>query len=1116
MRALAELGFRYFPLSHTGVPEIVKESKPVGLESELRALLDVTEYFLNTNLNENLLVVVVGEYGWGKTELLDYYTTIIKSRYRDRVEIARIPLTFELSVRHVRSILERRGSKPLILIVDEADELSRVFSLARNKTEDLTKVVTELATTIRAILEPRQYSSVIELPLSKLNRILLIVAVTPHLYFEILKSSVPDIFDITIGRVYREIIIRSEIPLWLYHAIIIEKLRAASTRERINEIAKGRLDAVYPLRFEYLASLYYILYIQERGHPSPRALIKFTAELLDRVLSKGRINIEVFVDFLKSLAREVEIASKLLEKVSQVKELHSDELTRRVRLLLELSPIPLSEDTIENEVGKRARSILRSLLETGIVEEVAIVRTNPEDRELLRKLSEVRVQLGYPDIPISDDLRKLSIEIDSYYTKFEERPVLYVILPLQAASQLGVSYIRAYKLRERIVLKLDESSPELKILDLVRYAYSLPSRPRELAKILAEALLREARINIQLSENTFALCSGSGLEVRKCLIFSYIHGDQDLENLLSKLTDIARNGYVESASGLVPFDVLLVVVFAPSINIPRERIEDSIKEWKAPGLDPNKFLKVVVFDSGKTHDLRQIIAGYLIERSGLAPPQRFTHLVRAYRELARDVEAFLNEARRAVLADLCLSIRKGRETKHQVLRRIVRAWINREKLIDQPEVFRGSDGTPIITKPERLFLEYLRSRGISRLSQKEAEHVVRVLFPVHLWREIRDRDFIELCRLRGLLLLEGNHYLVYSPDTAREHIMRRLKTLRDMYSKLCREVEIDLGEKLKVRICEKLGEDLSILRSLESRVTSLVSLGYDDDSLRIVSAIIQDIEELEARFSSQAKTLAEYENKLKAITASLQEILRQIEQKLDEIKSLKLGKIAEALQNKITRELSLIKDILLTYENLAADQLYEIMSKLADQLNASIVTIDLLKNTASQILDLERACSKYGHVKFGRLVLEDVNIMASLRQIDIDSIVSLLESVKRLLTGAVSDFLSKAHEEESKMKTFVEWVCNSKKTLTITDICSSASESTDLSTLRKTYTSLVDLLKRKLSLDENSLVKLALLRGRVVTAEDLAKELNVEVNHATAILNKLCDLGLAKRAYLIE
>ena len=117
MVTLAELGFKYFPLTHSGVPEIVKESRPVGFEEELTQLLDAVNYFVNTQLNENLLVVVVGEYGWGKTELLDYFVHVVRERFRDKVEIARVPLTFSLSVKHIVDILKKRSGKPLILIV---------------------------------------------------------------------------------------------------------------------------------------------------------------------------------------------------------------------------------------------------------------------------------------------------------------------------------------------------------------------------------------------------------------------------------------------------------------------------------------------------------------------------------------------------------------------------------------------------------------------------------------------------------------------------------------------------------------------------------------------------------------------------------------------------------------------------------------------------------------------------------------------------------------------------------------------------------------------------------------------------------------------------------------
>ncbi len=1113
MSMLAELGFKYFPLTHTGVPEIVKESRPVGLEKELSELLEVTEYFLKTELNENLLVVVVGEYGWGKTELLDHYTSIIGEKYRGKIEVARVPLTFELSVRHIRSILERRKDKPLVLIIDEADELSRVFSLSRGKTEELAKIITELATSIRAILEPRQYSNVLEIPPAKLSKILLIVAVTPHLYFEVLKSSVPDIFDLTIGRVYREIVIRGEIPLWLYHAILIEKLSVASTRRRLSQVARGKIDAIHPLKFEYIASLYYILYIQERGRPTPRALLKYTAKLLDYVLGKNRLDVDTYIEFLRDIASELEVASRISENVNKVSMLHEDDRTRRIRLLLELCPMPLSERELTSELGRDALSVIRGLLDAGVVEKVAVVRLDLRKRDLLQKINEVRSQYGYPDIPVAEDPRKISIELDSYFTRFENEPTLYAVLPVEAAEQLGLSYVVAYKPKDRVVLKLNESTPELRILDLVRYAYALTSRPRELAKTLARAILREVRSEVQLGENMYVFCGGGGLEVRKCLAFVHVRQDSELESAISRVSDLARNGYIESSSNVIPFDVLVVVVFSPDMSIPSEHIANMVREWKVPGLPLSSLLKIIVFDSGRIHELRQVVAGYLIETSGIVPPQRFAHLVKTYRCLLREVEAFLNEARRVILSDLCLSIRKGREPRQQVLRKIVRAWINREKLLDQPEVFRDRDGTPTLSKPERLFLEYLRSREITRLSQREAEHLVKILFPTHLWRELKERDFIELCRLRGILLQAGNHYIVYSPERAREYIVKRVKALKEEHSRLCIDVEIRLLDNVKVKVCEQLSEDLTLLKNLERKITELVDLRYDEESLRIVSALLQDIEELENRINLQTRRLAEYKHKIGLITESIKQILEQIEQRLRELDEVSLRNLSNLFKSDITRGLETLKELTSTCDSLTITQLYDVLSKVADSLNSKLMLVDRALSMATEMLGLESKCSRHTDTRFAKAVLEDLDLVARFSH-DVDTVLSLMERVKAMLTGTVSDYLARIAEEESKMRSFVEWICKSKRVSMYADICKSGIDSEGR--LREVFAKLIKTASRELGLSEDALVKLALMRSREITPELFARELNVDVSKAFAILDKLCDLGLARKVYILE
>jgi len=412
LKSLTYMGFRRFPLTFTGVPELDKASRPVGFERELAQLMDVVEKLLNSKLNENLLVVVVGEYGWGKTELLDYFVGIVTDKYSGKIEIARVPLTFNLSSQHIVSIIRRRGGKPLILIIDEADEIVRALSLkkAAGDGRDVERVLTELSSTIRALLEPRQYAGVIGLPLEKLRNMLIVLSVTPQVYYGILKSYVPDIFDVTVGRIFREIVLRSETPLWLYDAMLQEKLRSASSPARLREIERGRLDPLHPLRFEYLTTLYYLLEKNERRMPSPRTLLKYTAKLLDMVFRHGKLDMETFLRFLREISQEISIAREIYLKLEEIEKESEDPQVARLIQLLEIVPVPVTENFII-EQARVNRATVESLVKVGEIEKVKIVKIKLSDRNTIREINERRISRGLEPIDIVDD-REVSMRID--------------------------------------------------------------------------------------------------------------------------------------------------------------------------------------------------------------------------------------------------------------------------------------------------------------------------------------------------------------------------------------------------------------------------------------------------------------------------------------------------------------------------------------------------------------------------------------------------------------------------------------------------------------------------------------------------------------------------------
>ncbi|WP_243679868.1 hypothetical protein [Vulcanisaeta souniana] len=132
----------------------------------------------------------------------------------------------------------------MLLLIDEADEVSRAVELSNalspsdaGKVRDL---VIKLGSLIRALIEPRNYKDVFGIDPRRLSRVMVVLAFTPQLYYNILKNMVPDVFDITRGgRVYMEVVLDERMPLWLYEAMLLQRFNAYSTDERLDLVKKA-------------------------------------------------------------------------------------------------------------------------------------------------------------------------------------------------------------------------------------------------------------------------------------------------------------------------------------------------------------------------------------------------------------------------------------------------------------------------------------------------------------------------------------------------------------------------------------------------------------------------------------------------------------------------------------------------------------------------------------------------------------------------------------------------------------------------------------------------------------------------------------------------------------
>lgn len=155
----SKFGFIDRPLNPSGVPPIERRYSPVGFEGELERVKAAINAFLRGG-SDNIAVVIVGQYGWGgKSELLDAVEAVAHGL---GLRVLRLPLTFGLDINVIiNSLLKARGSSnepPLLLLIDEADEVSRAVELSNalspgdaGKVRDL---VIRLGSLIRALIEP--------------------------------------------------------------------------------------------------------------------------------------------------------------------------------------------------------------------------------------------------------------------------------------------------------------------------------------------------------------------------------------------------------------------------------------------------------------------------------------------------------------------------------------------------------------------------------------------------------------------------------------------------------------------------------------------------------------------------------------------------------------------------------------------------------------------------------------------------------------------------------------------------------------------------------------------------------------------------------------------------
>ncbi|NPB00688.1 MAG: hypothetical protein GXO10_04875 [Crenarchaeota archaeon] len=1112
LKSLTYMGFRRFPLTFTGVPELDKASRPVGFERELAQLMDVVDKLLNTSLNENLLVVIVGEYGWGKTELLDYFVSIVAEKYNGKIEIARVPLTFNLSSQHIVNVIRRRSGKPLILIIDEADEIVRALSLRKvaGDGKDVERVLTELSSIIRALLEPRQYSGVIGLPLEKLRNMLIVLSVTPQVYYGILKSYVPDIFDVSVGRIFREIVLRSETPLWLYDAIIQEKLRAASTPSRLREVERGRLDPLSPLKFEYLSSLYYIIEQSERRMPSPRTLLKYTAKLLDLVFKHGKLDLETFLKFLKEISTEITIVKDILTRLEEIEQTCEDRDVTRTIQLLELVPIPLTESFII-EQAKVSRAVIESLLKTGEVEQVKLLKIKISDRQVLKELNDLRIRRGLEPIDISDD-RELSLKIDDYFTRYENEPVLYVVALdndlLKLAEKRNIKIYNAYMLKRRRVLEHSaETSSIDEIRRQVRKVLTEITDPLKFFEKLTSIMYGRPKICGKIRDGVyFCYTTTSGLGLRTLSIMVELDNSSEINVVKSVLEELLRECYVKYGNDELCFDIISIIVYCPKCELDPNIAEKIIKgPWKVSTLDRSIFTNVHIVDSSNIERYRYSIIGNELITRFKNIPEKYGHYIKYLNDLKEKIDSFLKRSSDYILKNLVLAVRRSRSSKSEILRELVETWIRGEKLLDQPEVWRDSEGRARISNVELLLYQFLKERNICKISQKDLEKIIRRLFPTFLWKDLKEKDLVELCKLRGLLIeVEHGKLAPYTPSIAKSMLARKLEELKKLEKSSKKRIELELGNhKIGIDVQLVSSETSSSMTRIRQLLTDLASLDEGEESLRRFARTmlyILDIEhDLKKEIQNSELILRKIEEFLKKINNSYNTVVQYVRY----VESF-MPRVARRILKDLDNEVDSILRIVSTYDMINAEELYEYVRRIGEKISLLELEYGKLNDVLRRLSEL---CDKAREVD--ATIVNNVNKV--IRQIDlkfskdsafsIDKIIREIEKIYNNASSRVSSRLVKIYRQAEALRRLVRAVCSAG--VYEGDLCL-----LDLDNVEKIVQvrdKIISELRRLLKDHVEEAIEIAEM-GDEISLEDLDE-------NKRRVLEMLCELGIVRRVY---
>ncbi|RLE57195.1 MAG: hypothetical protein DRJ40_02435 [Thermoprotei archaeon] len=983
-------GFLDRPFHPVGLVPIRRFHRAVGLGPELSKVLSTLERFIISR--ENLLFLVVAEYGWGKSELLDEIEHIIHEMFSDKVVVVREVLTPELKLPLDKICkLREETNKHIVVLVDEVDELSRLASAVLREEEipdSIRKAFVDFGTSLRALLEPRVFSSVLRGKV--IDKVLLILAVTPQLA-TLLSRCVPDVFTAVRGRICGEVRLEKFL-YWQLEGLVVTRLISYSSPERRQLIEKGKLHPYHPFIRDALPTLYTLAKsIEVRETPSPRLLVKLLSALMDEAILHSiregtkelrTIGVE---DIVEVISKCTEAGEKIVDR-EYLEELLNAVQKREEKLVLKilaLSEIPRTLDSIEYELRTRygittnTEQIINTLIARNLVRKLAAVKV-PLNREVLTKLNRLRLKFGLPPVPTTID--KLSIEYPNYVARYEgtvERetkilieiyfPPLPEILRELQEQKLEINYVytvpeeinaivfrkKLPKHLEEIRRKIHEASEEFTALlkaptiDSELYTRLHTIVVSKIVNIAPKGTLRYVKTSDLGTVSVDDVREGLRVCYVTVLINEYTQKFIDLDKLLEVLRKIIRQGFISGYEGRkyvkLPFDALVLVVVSTTRTT--QEIQEEITKflqstrWKIFDLTSDNFVHIEIYGRDKLDELRY---AYIGAHLGLGDvPEEYRVFTQVAQELRSRVAGSLQEVlRRYIDLGLVVGLRlKPGRSKDIALRDIVRKWILNEKITDQPPVFCSEDGTPRISPVELTLYRYLQSAlGEMPISCEVLTELIRSAYPVRLWRNFKEDDLVKAMKLRGLLIpqsIEERAYYVIGPSTVKYAIKYLRARVNAARNKLRLETTVVITHRLLSReIVVKVPETSTKVRELEMK--------------------LNDIE-------NELNILEEVANALKSPESILEVFIvryAKLNMEIDEICE-KLDEVAKALSDEISNVKMDVLNFLTTLEANLSD-VWSAINKLPDTLKNEVNKVvtdfvnDILKRlTSCKIWDLE-------------------------------------------------------------------------------------------------------------------------------------------------------------------